>query len=115
MFDLDRIGMFGHSLGGATAAATMLVDRRLRAGLDMDGFLFGKVADTGLRKPFMLFAGDPGVQGQPNLAGFWRHLTGPRYAVDFVGAAHFAFTDLVFLLPKLRARTKQLRWLSCNL
>ena len=60
MFDLDHVGMFGHSLGGATAAATMLIDRRLDAGLDMDGFLFGKVAVTGLKKPFMLFAADPG-------------------------------------------------------
>src|SRR5262249_4914200 len=55
-FNLDHVGMFGHSLGGATAAATMLTDQRIDAGLDMDGFLFGKVAVTGLEKPFMLFA-----------------------------------------------------------
>jgi hypothetical protein len=30
--DLGRVGMVGHSLGGATAAGTMLVNRRLRAG-----------------------------------------------------------------------------------
>jgi EmrB/QacA subfamily drug resistance transporter len=101
VFDLDHVGMFGHSLGGATAAATMLTDRRIDAGLDMDGFLFGEVADTGLKKPFMLFAADPGFRRQPNLAQFWGHLKGPRYAVDFAGAAHFAFTDLVFLVPQL--------------
>ena len=28
--DLSRVGMFGHSLGGAAAASTMLVDRRIR-------------------------------------------------------------------------------------
>jgi predicted dienelactone hydrolase len=99
--NLDRIGIFGHSLGGATAAATMLTDRRIAAGLDMDGFLFGKVAVAGLKKPFMLFAADPGFRRQPNLAQFWSHLRGPRYAVDFAGAAHFAFTDLVFLVPQL--------------
>jgi predicted dienelactone hydrolase len=101
ILDLDRIGMFGHSLGGATAAATMLTDRRIDAGLDMDGFLFGKVATAGLEKPFMLFAADPGLRHQPNLAQFWSHLRGPRYAVDFTGAAHLAFTDLVFLVPQL--------------
>jgi len=101
MFDLDRIGMFGHSLGGAAAAATMLIDRRIRGGLDMDGFLFGKVAKWGLKRPFMLFAADPGFRRQPNLAQFWNHLTGPRYAVDFAGTAHFAFSDLVFLVPQL--------------
>jgi hypothetical protein len=101
MLDLDHVGMFGHSLGGATAAATMLIDRRLDAGLDMDGLLFGKVAVTGLRKPFMLFSADPGFRHKPNLAQFWGHLRGPRYAVDFAGAAHFAFSDLVFLVPQL--------------
>jgi predicted dienelactone hydrolase len=101
MFDLDRMGMSGHSLGGAAAAATMLIDRRIRGGLDMDGFLFGKVANAGLERPFMLFAADPGFRRQPNLNRFWNHLKGRRYAVDFAGAAHFAFTDLVFLLPQL--------------
>src|SRR5690349_11458489 len=98
--------MLGHSLGGATAAATMLVDRRLDAGLDMDGLLFGKVAVTGLEKPFMLFSADPGFRHKPNLAEFWGQLKGPRYAVDFAGAAHLAFTDLLFLVPQL-AGTEQ--------
>src|SRR6476620_11319343 len=101
MFNLAHIGMFGHSLGGATAAATMLLDRRLDAGLDMDGSLFGKVAVTGLEKPFMLFSADPGFRREPNLAQFWGNLRGPRYAVDFAGAAHFAFSDLVFLVSQL--------------
>ena len=106
MFDLDRVGMFGHSLGGAAAAGTMLADRRTVGGLDMDGRLFGRVATTGLERPFMLFAADPGFRGNPSLAEFWNHLTGPRYAVDFTGAAHLAFTDLVFLVPQL-ARTNK--------
>jgi EmrB/QacA subfamily drug resistance transporter len=101
IFNLGHVGMFGHSLGGATAAATVLTDRRLDAGLDMDGYLFGKVAVTGLEKPFMLFAADPGFRAEPNLAQFWRRLRGSRYAVDFVGAAHFTFSDLVFLVPQL--------------
>jgi predicted dienelactone hydrolase len=106
MLDLDHVGMFGHSLGGATAAATMLIDRRIDAGLDMDGFLFGKVAVSGLDKPFMLFAADPGIRRQPNLAQFWGRLRGPRYAVAFAGAAHFAFSDLVFLVPQLAGTDK---------
>jgi EmrB/QacA subfamily drug resistance transporter len=101
ILDLDRVGMFGHSLGGAAAAAAMRVDRRIDAGLDMDGLLFGRVAVTGLERPFMLFSADPGFRQKPNLARFWGHLRGPRYAVDFAGAAHLAFSDLVFLVPQL--------------
>jgi hypothetical protein len=50
--------------------------------------------------------GDPGFRRQPNLAQFWSHLRGPRYAVDFAGAAHLAFTDLVFLVPQLAGTDK---------
>ena len=35
--DLTRVGMFGHSLGGATSAEAMAADRRILAGLDLDG------------------------------------------------------------------------------
>jgi pimeloyl-ACP methyl ester carboxylesterase len=35
--DLNRIGIFGHSLGGAIAANAMANDRRFDAGLNLDG------------------------------------------------------------------------------
>ena len=38
--DLKRIGMFGHSLGGATMAQVMRADSRIRAGLSLDGPFF---------------------------------------------------------------------------
>jgi predicted dienelactone hydrolase len=99
--DLGRIGMFGHSLGGAAAASTMLVDRRIRAGADLDGLLFGQVQTSGLSRPFLLMNGEPGFVAEPNRAGFWKKLRGPHYAVDGKGAQHFAFSDLVFLVPAL--------------
>ncbi|MFF2161742.1 hypothetical protein ACFVWP_13655 [Streptomyces sp. NPDC058175] len=41
--------MFGHSLGGDTAA-----DHRIMAGADLDGSLDGPAATTGLdRRPFL--------------------------------------------------------------
>ena len=101
--DLGHIGMFGHSLGGAAAASTMLVDPRIDAGADLDGVLFGG-ARTGLSRPFMLMSAEPGFAADPNRAGFWSRLRGPHYAVDIKGAQHFAFSDLVVLGQQL-ART----------
>ena len=49
--------MFGHSLGGATAAAAMLADPRIRAGVDMDGTILGKVAKQGVARPFLVAVG----------------------------------------------------------
>ena len=99
--DLGRIGMFGHSLGGAAAAATMLIDQRLRAGADLDGLLFGQVRTSGLSRPFLLMNAEPGFAAEPNRADFWKKLHGPHYAVDVKQAQHFAFSDLVFLVPVL--------------
>ena len=99
--DLGRIGMFGHSLGGAAAASTMLVDRRVRAGADLDGLLFGQVRTSGLSRPFLLMSGEPGFAADSNRAGFWKNLHGPHYAVDVKRAQHFAFSDIAFLVPVL--------------
>jgi predicted dienelactone hydrolase len=93
--------MFGHSLGGATAASTMLVDPRIDAGADLDGVLFEKALADGLSRPFMLMSADPGFADDPNRAGFWSRLRGPRYAIDIKGARHFAFSDLAFFAAQL--------------
>ena len=38
--DLAKVGMFGHSLGGATAAKAMAADARISAGINLDGSMF---------------------------------------------------------------------------
>jgi predicted dienelactone hydrolase len=89
----DRIGVLGHSLGGATAAAAMLGDPRIRAGLDLDGTMSGAVVAKGLRRPFMLIVGDHGGL-TPDQAQFFRRLHSTRYALSLRGAGHYSFTDL---------------------
>ena len=55
----ERVEMFGHSLGGAAAASAMLVDSRIRAGVDLDGLLFGPVRTGGMSRPFLLMNASP--------------------------------------------------------
>jgi Chlorophyllase enzyme len=52
--DLTRLGVFGHSFGGAIAAQVCHLEVRRKAGIDIDGDLFGDVVQTGLNKPFMV-------------------------------------------------------------
>lgn len=56
--DLAKIGMFGHSFGGAVAAQACAVDPRLKAGMNMDGLLFGSVATQGAQQPFFFMNSD---------------------------------------------------------
>lgn len=52
--DIEKIGMFGHSFGGATAAQICRRDARVKAGVNLDGRLFGSQNTENLGKPFML-------------------------------------------------------------
>lgn len=51
--NLDKIGMLGHSFGGAATIQTLYTDQRLKAGINMDGTPFGKTIVNGLKQPFM--------------------------------------------------------------
>jgi pimeloyl-ACP methyl ester carboxylesterase len=59
--DLSRVGILGHSFGGAAAAETCWLDPRFKAGIDLDGNLYGEVADAGASQPFFFIRSD----GQP--------------------------------------------------
>jgi predicted dienelactone hydrolase len=52
--DLSRIGILGHSLGGAAAAELCRVDHRCDAGVNMDGLFWGEAAESGVAAPFLL-------------------------------------------------------------
>ena len=56
--DLTRIGLCGHSLGGAVAAQFCHDDTRCMAGIDIDGAPHGSVVHDGLRRPFMFLLSD---------------------------------------------------------
>ena len=52
--DPGRVGVFGHSFGGGTAAAVLAADDRFAAGVNLDGFVIGPVATGGVRRPFLV-------------------------------------------------------------
>lgn len=99
-FDLSRVGMFGHSLGGATAAAAIRADRRLRAGVNLDGSLLPPVT-AGTERPFLLFGSDPGPGPEdPSWDQFWAGQYGWKRELALIGSTHTSFTDLETLLPQ---------------
>jgi predicted dienelactone hydrolase len=98
---LSSVGMFGHSLGGATAAEAMFEDRRIKAGVNLDGTLFGPVVNAGLDRPFMLVAAQGhGRDDDESWAKFWANLLGWRLNLQLTGSAHNSFTDFQVLLPQ---------------
>src|SRR2546430_8885829 len=45
--DLDHVGAFGHSQGGATVMHLCSVDPRCKAALSLDGFVLGSIEQKG--------------------------------------------------------------------
>ncbi|MER7765025.1 alpha/beta hydrolase [Streptomyces sp. NPDC097619] len=96
LIDRGRIGVAGHSIGGAGAAAAMVADRRIRAGIDMDGTLFTPIPERGLDgRPFLFLGAEDAVPGaEGTWAEDWRRLDGWKRWITFTGSNHFTFTDV---------------------
>lgn len=98
----DRVAIYGHSLGGATAAAAMLGDERIIGGANLDGTFFGSVIRLGLKRPFLVFGHEGKNQStDPSWAAIWPKLHGFKLELMLHGAQHATFSDLPFLVKVL--------------
>ena len=99
--DLWRVGAFGHSNGGSTAADAMLSDHRIRAGFDLDGSIYGPAAMRGLNRPFGFMLGDTLGGSDASVTEMRSRMRAPSPFVHQPGALHHAFADNVWLIPQL--------------
>jgi alpha-beta hydrolase superfamily lysophospholipase len=102
ILDLSRTAMFGHSLGGATAASAMAAGAPITAGVNLDGSLFGPVVTKGLRRPFLLMSED--ADNKPSWPEIWPRLRGWRRHLRLTGTRHFSYTDYETFMPQVAAR-----------
>ncbi|KAJ5415040.1 hypothetical protein N7509_000138 [Penicillium cosmopolitanum] len=98
-----HVAMYGHSVGGAATAAAMHLDRRIVAGANLDGSIFGPVVQKGLQGPFLLFGHENKTQRTDSTwKEFWSNLQGWKLELEVAKIQHYAFSDLPFLLKLLR-------------
>ncbi|CAO2650042.1 Nn.00g013340.m01.CDS01 [Neocucurbitaria sp. VM-36] len=114
-FVLDTLGiheqavMFGQSFGGAATATAMLKDKRFRAGINIDGNMFGPVLTTPLGSPdhpqaFVLWGSDGhNSSSEPSWTTFWDTLAESPH-VDYkrefniINSSHGSSWDLNLLV-----------------
>lgn len=108
-FDLGRVGIFGHSRGGATAASAMFADRRFTAGANLDGAVFGPVVAGGLDRPQLLLeaADHEAMTYDDTWQQFWPHLRGWRRMYVLEKSRHLSYTDIQILMPQIAAHLGQ--------
>jgi dienelactone hydrolase len=100
--DMTRVGVFGHSFGGAQAAQFCSQDSRCKAGIDVDGAPHGSVIQAGVNRPFMFLLSDHSGESadaesrqiRADIQSIYdREPTEDRMYLAIRGANHFTFTD----------------------
>lgn len=133
--NMKKIGMFGHSYGGATAAQMLLKDSRIKVALNMDGVLYGeRIPETGFLKPYMQINAeksidksvfDAALDTAVSLSGksrssyeeFWKEsqqrrenaLKGKGFSLSIRNTSHMSFTDFHLFSPLLSNKGEDIR------
>jgi predicted dienelactone hydrolase len=97
--DTERIGMLGYSKGGALAGQVCATSDRVRAGANLDGFMFGGVVDHDLSRPFMILGqAEPWCRECPPInLPFFERSRSDAYLLRIDDTNHATFTDLPLL------------------
>ncbi|MDQ0175101.1 alpha/beta hydrolase family protein [Bacillus chungangensis] len=118
--DLNRVGIFGHSYGGATTAETLAQDKRFKAGVSLEGGFWGSVAHAELQQPFMyMMSGKTAESFDPSATikdkVFYEEFSADLESVMdkskndtyYLTVDHFfhqSFTDLALISPSIFAK-----------
>ncbi|MFH9350056.1 alpha/beta hydrolase family protein [Kitasatospora sp. NPDC017646] len=94
MIDRDRIGMAGHSAGGAATVPALVTDDRIQAGVDLDGSMDYPVPESGVGgKPYLMIGHHLPGPDDPGWSTAWARLDGWKRWLTFDGSNHGSFTD----------------------
>jgi hypothetical protein len=99
-FDLSRIGMYGHSFGGASTSICCYQDERFLCGLTLDGVFYLDYIPEKLEKPFLLMIAENRFNNE-NVQDMWNNLVSDAFKVEIEGSTHYAYTDVGVLLKHL--------------
>ncbi len=97
--NLGKVGVFGHSFGGASAEEFCAHNARCKAGADLDGYLYGDVAQVGLQQPFLFLWSEPANKTDPNWQRAMQEANAALQSqpegrqITIPGTRHFNFTD----------------------
>lgn len=95
--DFDKVGMLGHSLGGAVALNKCLNDERVQACINLDGVPLGNILEEGATKPILILR-SVNLFHDKEFEKIWDHHQSEGYSVRIIGTGHGAYTDIGILL-----------------
>ncbi|GAC1431154.1 MAG: alpha/beta hydrolase [Terriglobales bacterium] len=119
--DTQRLGMFGHSFGGAQALQFCHDDARCKAGIDIDGAPYGSVVQEGVKQPFMFILSEhKGEEADPasreigaHIHSIYDRLPKGRFFITIRGANHFSFSDQMLVKSRYAIRVLCMLGFGC--
>ena len=96
--DFRRLGVFGHSAGGATAGE-LGSNNRFKAGINIDGFQFGKLINSRLEIPFLFISSNERDDRYLRVIPFANSSNNDVYHAIIEGFSHSSFSDLELFTP----------------
>ncbi len=109
--DLERVGIFGTSLGGITAAEACRLDHRFKVCLILDVAMPPDVVASGLTQPTMWISRGPAImrqegwsesairEHQTSMRTVFNHLSSEGFLVLIPGMYHVDMTDFPYIVP----------------
>jgi predicted dienelactone hydrolase len=89
--DLDRVGVFGMSYGGATAGEFCVQDPRCKAAINIDGGQYGRLIDDSLMVPLLIISSSQAYGAHFPVLDLTR---GPAWLIRVPETNHIGLTDL---------------------
>ena len=107
--NVSRVGMMGHSLGGATMSTTMLRDPRIAAGVSLDGAFFGPEQEAGLDSPYLILGAEGHAGRKKGLwwskwPDMWPKIRAWKKQLNIKGTGHVSFCDVFLAIDALGLR-----------
>ena len=91
--DTNNIGIVGMSLGGANAAVSCSESPQIKAGINMDGFVYGDAYTEGIAQPFTFMYSQRNIEMNRFL---YRRMSGDTYVMNIQGTEHTDFSEFSF-------------------
>ncbi|PWN06781.1 alpha/beta hydrolase family protein [Rhodohalobacter mucosus] len=98
--DLNKIGVFGHSVGGGAAGNVAMRDDRVKAAVNLDGIQWGSMIDTTYSIPYLYVSADWPEDHEDINSHIYIHKSSDYfYEAKLLKSGHPDFMDIPFMIP----------------
>jgi dienelactone hydrolase len=109
--NMSKIGIVGHSMGGTTAALATKEERRISAGINLDGSTFpgmnNDVRPIELNKPLLFIATEEHASDPGSRAREYSGSKSNTYYVVVPGSDHLSFTDARLIQSRFHKKSQE--------